>query len=41
MFSYSVHRHAKGHVDVSHKRWSWFVGSAGHKSSICPYTKRV
>ena len=28
MFSYSVHRHAKGHVDVNHKRCSWFVRSA-------------
>ena len=31
VFSYSVHRHAKGHVDVNHKRCSWFVGIAGHK----------
>ena len=31
VFSYSVHRHAKGHVDVNHKRSSWFVGIAGHK----------
>ena len=25
VFSYSVHRHAKGHADVNHKRCSWFL----------------